>query len=263
MSQKRRLIALLAFLSLMIFPFAVQAATITACTFNKETYLQGETGYLTVTMYNDQETKIKVTELSATINYYYTDENVYIHKFHTNATLPLEIQPGTSRTFYIPFSLPINIAPGYTNVYVKGITELWNPQSEIWFASAHPTYQPLLYIESPYKEESEEYQQQLEEQVTVNEQLEDQLDEQQIVNEQLEGQLEEQQTANEQLEDQLDEQQTANEQLEDQLEEQLVANKNVTNMVYLFGVATLVLGAVVVFLFIVNRRVRVFTQPIA
>ncbi len=249
MIQKRRLIALLAFLSLMIFPFAVQATTITACTFNKETYLQGETGYLTVTIYNDQETKIQVTELSATIDYYYTNENVYIHKFNTNATLPLEIQPGNSRIFYIPFSLPINIAPGYTKVYVKAITELWNPQSELWFSSEHPTYQPLLYIESPYKAESEEYQQQLEEQVTVNEQLEDQLDEQQA--------------ANEQLEDQLDEQQAANEQLEDQLEEQLVANKNVTNMVYLFGVAMVVLGAVVVFLFIANRRMRVFAQPIA
>ncbi len=129
----------------------------------------------------------------------------------------------------------MNIAPGYTKVYVKAITELWNPQSELWFSSEHPTHQPLLYIESPYKAESEEYQQQLEEQVTVNEELEDQLDEQQA----------------------------ANEELEDQLEEQVVANKNVTNMVYLFGVATVVLGVVVVFLFIVNRRMRVFTQPIA
>ena len=234
MIQKRRLIALLAFLSLMIFPF-VRAATITACTFDKETYLQGETGYITVTIYNDQETKIQVTELSATINYYYIDESVYVHKFNTNATLPFEIQPGTSASFYIPFSLPNNIAPGYTNVNVKAITELWNPSGGTWFTPEQLTEQPILCIESPYKEQSEEYQQQLEEQVTINEQLEDQLDEQQA----------------------------ANEQLADQLDEQLVTNQNVTNMVYLFGVATLVLGVVVVFLFIVNRRMRVFAQPIA
>ncbi|MDH5389853.1 MAG: hypothetical protein OEX10_01700, partial [Candidatus Bathyarchaeota archaeon] len=74
---------------------------------------------------------------------------------------------------------------------------------------------------------------------------------------------EEQVTINEQLEDQLDQQQTANEQLEGQLEEQLATNKNVTNMMYLFGVTTIVFAAVTVFLFIVNRRMRVLTQPIA
>ncbi|MDH5419679.1 MAG: hypothetical protein OEX06_05030, partial [Candidatus Bathyarchaeota archaeon] len=220
--------ALLTFLSLMTVPFAVQATTITACTFDKDTYHQGETGYITVTINNDKENKIRVTGLSATIEYYYTDENPYKGIFETNATLPSEIQPGNSSTFYIPFSLPTNIASGYTKVYVKAVTELWNPPAENWFASEHLTYQPLLYIESPYKE-------QLEEQVTINEQLEDQLEEQQTINEQLEGQL----------------------------EEQLATNKNVTNMMYLFGATTIVFAAVTVFLFIVNRRVRVFTQPIA
>ncbi|MDH5635666.1 MAG: hypothetical protein OEY47_03255, partial [Candidatus Bathyarchaeota archaeon] len=52
-------------------------------------------------------------------------------------------------------------------------------------------------------------------------------------------------------------------QLDGQLEEQLATNKNVTNMMYLFGATTIVFAAVTVFLFIVNRRVRVFTQPIA
>ena len=255
MRNKRLLIPLLLFLSSMIIPF-VQATTITACTFDKDTYNQGETGYITVTIFNDNENKIRVTELTATIDYYYTDGNIYTQKFYTNATLPAEIQPGNSSTFYIPFSLPTNIASGYTSVYVKAITELWNPMSMNWFASEHPTYQPLLYIESPYKE-------QLEEQVTINEQLEDQLEEQQTINEQLDGQLEEQVTINEQLEDQLDQQQTVNEQLEGQLEEQLAINKNVTNMMYLFGVTTIVFAAVTVFLFVVNRRMRVLTQPVA
>jgi hypothetical protein len=154
MPNKRLLIVLLPFLSLMIIPF-VQAATITVCTFDKDTYNQGETGYITVTVYNDEETKIRVTELTATINYYYTDGNVYIQKFYTDATLPTEIQQGNSNNFYIPFSLPTNIASGYTDIHVKAITELWNEEAERWFGSEHPTYEPKLYIESPYKQQSE------------------------------------------------------------------------------------------------------------
>jgi len=224
MRNKRLLIPFLLFLSSMIIPF-VQATTITACTFDKDTYNQGETGHITVTIYNDDDGKIRITELSATINYYYTNGNVYTQKFTANATLPGEIQPENSSTFYIPFSLPTNIASGYTNVYVKAIIELWNQEEMV--ATIARAHQPLLHIESPYKE-------QLEEQVTINEQLEDQLDQQQ----------------------------TANEQLEGQLKEQLATNKNVTNMMYLFGVTTIVFAAVTVFLFIVNRRMRFLTQPI-
>ena len=76
----------------MTIPFVVQAATITSCTFDKDAYNQGETGYITVTIYNDKDNKIRVTELTATINYYYADGNVYVQKFYTNATLPAEIQ---------------------------------------------------------------------------------------------------------------------------------------------------------------------------
>jgi len=269
MRNKRLLIPLLLFLSSMIIPFG-QATTITACTFDKDTYNQGETGHITVTIYNDEDSKIRVTGLTAAINYYYDDGNVYVQTFYTDATLPAEIQPGNSSSFSIPFSLPTNIASGYTSVYVKAITEEWNLQSEMWFAAEHPTYQPLLYIESPYKEQLEEQvtineqlEEQLEDQQTINEQLDGQLEEQVTINEQLEEQLEDQQTINEQLEDQLDQQQTANEQLDGQLEEQLATNKNVTNMMYLFGVTTIVFAAVTVLLFIVNRRMRVLTQPIA
>jgi hypothetical protein len=219
MRNKRLLIPLLLFLSSMIIPF-VQATTITACTFDKDTYNQGETGHITVTIYNDDDGKIRITELSATINYYYTDENAYMQKFSTNATLPSEIQQGNPSTFYIPFSLPTNIASGYTIVDVKAIIELWNLQEEM-VARIARAHQPLLYIESPYKE-------QLEEQVTINEQ-----------------------------------QVTINEQLDGQLKEQLATNTNVTNMMYLFGVTTIVFAAVTVFLFTVNRRMRFLTQPIA
>jgi len=206
----------------------VQAATITVCTFDKDTYNQGETGYITVTIYNDEETKIRVTELTGTVDYYYNDGNVYVQRFYSNAALPAEVQPGNSSDLSIPFSLPTNIAAGYTDVYVKAITELWNPQSEVWFTSEHPTYQPSLYIESPYKE-------QLEDQVTINEQLEDQLNDQQTANEQLEAQLQEQQTI----------------------------SSNTTSMLYLFAATTVAFVAVAAFLFILNRRARVLPQPVA
>jgi hypothetical protein len=145
----------------MVVPSIVQAATITVCTFDKDVYLQGQTGYLAVTVYNDKNEKIKITELTATIEYYYTDGNVYLQSFFTNATLPAEIQRGDSSTFYVPFSLPTNIAPGYTDVYVKARTELWRGEGEEWAWSDHPTYSPTICVESPHK-------QQLEEQLATN-----------------------------------------------------------------------------------------------
>ncbi|MDH5782118.1 MAG: hypothetical protein OEZ35_00420 [Candidatus Bathyarchaeota archaeon] len=174
--QKKLLIVLLSFLSLMIVPFVANAATITSCTLDRETYLQGQTGYMTVRIYNDKDDEIRITELTATINYYYTDENVYLQTFYTSTTLPIQIQQGQSSTFHIPFSLPTNIASGYTNIDVKAKTELWDSPSERWRVSDHPTYQQKLFIESPYK-------QQLEEQQTTNQQLQTQLQEQQSINE--------------------------------------------------------------------------------
>jgi hypothetical protein len=166
--NKKLLIVTLPLLSLLIIPFVVQGATITTCTFDKDTYRQGEIGSIKISIYNDEDTKIRITELTATINYYYTDGDVYLHLFSTNATLPAEIQQGDSSTFYIRFSLPTNIASGYTDVHVKAKTEQWNSNSTTWFGSDHPTYQPTLYIESPYKQQSEEYEQQLEEQLIIN-----------------------------------------------------------------------------------------------
>ncbi len=156
MRGKPLLILLLPFLASTIVPIVAQAATITECTFNRKVYRQGDTGYITVTIYNEKDMEIRVTELIATIDYYYSEGNVYMQKFFTDATLPVEIQPGQSRTFNIPFSLPTNVAPGYTNLDVKARTQLWNSHLERWFESDHPTYQPTLYIESPYKQQSQQ-----------------------------------------------------------------------------------------------------------
>lgn len=175
MSKKQILTILLPFLYLAMTPFVARAATITICTFDRNVYNQGETGYITVTLYNNKADKIRVTELTATVDYYYTDGTVYLQTFYTDETLPIEIQLGQTGVFNIPFSLPTNIAPGYTDVLVKVKTELWNNNSGTWIGSEHPTSRPVLYIESHYKqlfegeqEANEEFQHQMQELQALN-----------------------------------------------------------------------------------------------
>jgi len=168
MYKEPLLVALLCFTALMVIPQIARAATITSCTFDKDKYLQGQTGYIVVTIFNDKDNKIRVTELGATFNYYYTDGVVYLQKFFTDATLPDEIPVGQSATYYIPISLPNNIAPGFTEPTVEARTELWRAQDSKWITSDHPTYEPKLYIESPYKQLYEDSHQQYQEQLDVN-----------------------------------------------------------------------------------------------
>jgi hypothetical protein len=153
----------------------VQAATITGCTFDEDVYTQGETGEITVIVHNDEETKIQVTELTATIDYYYDDENMYLQTFYSDEILPVEIQPGQLLELTVSFSLPNNIAPGYIEVYVKAVTEQWHEHSASWYYSDHPTYRPVMYVESPYKEEFEAEQ-------WVNDQLQHDLQELEALN---------------------------------------------------------------------------------
>jgi hypothetical protein len=152
----------LALLFVLAFLGAIQAAlatSITTASLDKTAYLAGQTGYISATIYNDKNEKIRVTELSATVNYYYVDGTVYIQKFFTSASLPWEIPAGESETFQIPISLPTNIAHGYTNPRVEAYTDIWRTQDDRWMTSDHPTYSNLkLYIETPYKQAFEEEQ---------------------------------------------------------------------------------------------------------
>ncbi|MGB9135238.1 MAG: hypothetical protein WCC63_06625 [Candidatus Bathyarchaeia archaeon] len=174
--NKKFLLIILPLLYLALTPAIAHAATITTCTFSKETYNQGNSGYITLTVYNDEEETIRVIELTAAINYYYEEGTIYIQTFYAPSDdLPVEIEPGQTDTFTIPFSLPNDIAPGYTDLYVKAKTEIWNTHSETWYGSDHPTYEPTIYVESPYKQFYENQQE-------TNDQLEQQLREQQAVN---------------------------------------------------------------------------------
>ena len=169
MNKKLVLIPLLSFLVLMISVQTAKAATITSATTDKTTYLGGQTGYISVSVYNDENAKIRVTELSVTMNYYYTDSTIYVQKFfYPSETLPDEIQVGQSKTYQIPISLPTNIASGYTKPIVEAKTDLWRPQDSRWFTSDRPTYELKLYIESPYRQLYETSQGELQDQKASN-----------------------------------------------------------------------------------------------
>jgi len=168
MNKKIVLISLLLMFALISAFHTAKATTITSATMDKTTYLAGQTGYILVSVYNDKSDKIRVTELTATINYYYTDSTVYLQKFFTSATLPDEIPAGQTETYQIPISLPTNIAHGYTNPTIEAKTDLWNQQAGEWRTSDRPTFTLKLYIESTYKQLYEDSQSQLQEQKTAN-----------------------------------------------------------------------------------------------
>ncbi|MCW4053116.1 MAG: hypothetical protein NWE78_07920 [Candidatus Bathyarchaeota archaeon] len=212
----------------MIIPSVTQATIITGCTFDKAVYNQGESGNLTVTIYNDGDTKIRVTVLNADVDYFYTDGSVYLQTFYSDEILPFEIQQGQSGNLAIPFSLPDDVAPGYIEVFVKAQTEQWNNNSQIWFSSDHPTYRPTLYVESPYKQ-----------------------------------QFEEEQAANDLLQSQVQEEQAANDLLQSQVQEEQAVNTTVTNMMYILCLTTVAFASVTILLVILNRKGRVIPQSTA
>jgi hypothetical protein len=162
-NKKLTLTLLLSLFALIGVFQTAKAAEITSATLNKETYLAGETGYISVAVYNDESANISVTELSATIDYYYADGTVYLQKFFTSASLPSQIEPGQTETYQVPISMPTNIAPGYVDLVVMARTELWVNQTGRWVSSDNPAEQVKLYVESPYKRSYENTQKELQE----------------------------------------------------------------------------------------------------
>lgn len=175
MKKSRILIVFAPLFCLLMISSLAQAAEVTNCAFDKESYYPGQTGYVAVTVYNDHDSTIRVYELTATIDYYYNDDNIYVQTFFSNPDPPTEIEQGESETLNIDFSLPANIASGYTTLLVRARTEIWDEHAQRWQWSDHPTYHPTLYIESPYKQQSEDQQ------ATIH-QLEGQLKDQQAIN---------------------------------------------------------------------------------
>jgi len=182
LNRKLMLILLLSFVSVIGVFQTAKAAEITSATLNKETYLAGQTDYISVAIYNDRSENISITELSATIDYYYTDGTVYVQKFFTSASLPDQIEPGQTETYQVPISLPTNIAPGYVNLMVGARTELWVNQTQRWISSDSPNYQVKLYVESPYKQSYENSQKQLQDSEAELQNSQEQLEGQETAN---------------------------------------------------------------------------------
>jgi len=178
MLQKKILICLVCFLTLLAIPQVAKAATITSATLNKDIYLAGQTGRISVTIYNDKSDKIRITDLSAAIDYYYEDGTIYVQKFFTTADLPVEIQVGQSEIFQIPISLPTNLASGYIAPNIEARTDIWLSLGERWISSDRATYQLKLYVESLYEQLYETSQQDLQN-------TQQQLQEQEIANKNL------------------------------------------------------------------------------
>ncbi|NWG11214.1 hypothetical protein HXY33_05645 [Candidatus Bathyarchaeota archaeon] len=219
-------LTVIALVTLSILISNANAATITSCTLDRQIYNQGETGCISVTVYNDKDAKIRVYEITATINYFYADGTTYMQTFFTNATLPIEIPQGESQTFHIPFTLPTNIAPGYARFLVRAKTEIWNEAAQRWYQSENPTTEIFPYIESPYKQE-----------------------------------FEQQQAINEQLQNQINEQEDTINQLQNQLKNLQASYNNMTLLVYIIVTITIVLGITMAFTMKMVTKPRATPQP--
>ena len=182
LNKKLALTLLLSFIAVAIVFPTVKGAEITSATPNEETYLGGQTGYISVSIYNDKNTNISVTELSATLDYYYTDGTVYVQKFFTSDDLEGEIEPGQTGTYDVPISLPTNVAPGYVDLMVLARTQLWIEEAEVWVSSDSPSEHVKLFVESPYKQSYEEAQEELQESQEELENSQALLGEQEIAN---------------------------------------------------------------------------------
>lgn len=250
---KRICLAVTTLIIFFILLSDASAATITSCNLDRAVYNQGETGYISLTVYNDKDVKIRVYEITATINYFYADGTTYLQTFFTNATLPTEILQGQSQTFYVPFTLPASIAPGYAHVLVRAKTEIWNEAAQRWYQSDNPTTEIYPYIESPYKQLHEQ-------QMAINEQLQNQIEEQESTINQLQDQLEQQMAINEQLQDQIEEQENTINQLQGQLKDLQAAYNNMTLLVYVFLAITIGLGIAMAFIMKMMIKPRAIPQ---
>ncbi len=240
MQKKAMLAIMLPVLCLLTSLSYVHAAEITSCTLDSEVYLQGQSGYAKVDVYNNMDDKIRVTQLTMMIDYFYTDETVYKQTFYTNSTLPVEILQTETDTFYILFTLPSNIAPGYIKPLVRAMTDLWNTQSQHWYTSDNPTTEPTLYIESPYKQQFEQEQ-------SLNEQLQEDITELETSNQQLEDQVNQLELTNVQLQAQINN-------LSHQLEDLQTAYYNTTILMYIFIAIAAFLAILMTFLMKFTKR---------
>ncbi len=226
MQKRAMLVVLIPLLCLLMSQSLANAAEISSCGLDSEVYLQGQSGYVKVDVYNNLGDKIRISNVTVQIDYYYLDGISYSQTFYTNSTLPIEILQAQSNTSYVPFTLPSNISPGYTRLLVTVSTDYWNAGPQRWVVSDSPTAELMLYVESPYKQQFEQEQ-------SKTAQLQESVDELEAGNQQLQGQISE---------------------LTRQLEDLQTANSTTTTLMYVFVAVTVVLVIITVFLQKFARR---------
>ena len=246
MQKRTMLVVLIPLLCLLTLLSSARAAEITSCALDREVYLQGQSGYVKVDVYNNMDHMIRVTDITMLIDYFYTDGTVYRQTWYTNSTLPIEILLAESGTFYIPFMLPSNVAPGYIRLVAKVWTEIWNPQALRWYMSDNPTAWPILYVESPYKQLFAQEQ-------SLNTALQEDITALEASNQLLQEQVDQLGSTNGQLQMQISE-------LGRQLTDLQTAYYNTTILMYVFIAIAVFLALLMMFLMKFARRAP-FASP--
>ena len=113
MKARSLIIALAVFaLAITILPSA-RAVNASNFTLDKSSYNPGDSGTATITVYNDQQSLIRITSIDLNFNYYYTDGRVYTQDFVTPALSMNVSSASNSQPITIQFNLPSGIATGY------------------------------------------------------------------------------------------------------------------------------------------------------
>ncbi len=95
-----------------LFP-AGHAVSVNNFTLDKSSYNPGDSGKGTITVYNDQQSLIRITSIDVNFNYFYSDGRVYTQDFIT-PTLSMNVSSATtSQPITVQFNLPSGISVGY------------------------------------------------------------------------------------------------------------------------------------------------------
>ena len=102
-------------LALVVLSFlpSGHAVSVNNFTLDKSSYNPGDSGKATITVYNDQQSLIRITSVDLNFNYYYSDGRIYTQDFVTPA-MSLNVSAATtSQPVTIQFNLPSGISVGY------------------------------------------------------------------------------------------------------------------------------------------------------
>ncbi len=111
---------------------SVFAVSVNTFSWDKSSYNPGDSGTAKLTVYNDQQSLIRVTSIDISFSYYYQDGRVYSQDFISPA-LSMNVTQGTSsQPISVQFNLPSNIATGY---FTPGITVSYNVLSGSTFGN--------------------------------------------------------------------------------------------------------------------------------